>query len=98
MTKGHVTYNWPEHPYSKENRITEQRAVAYEHMGDVLNGHHISHLDGDTKNNTWTNLLVRDPGATIPQSEGIILWQGFYQWASQHSPEALEQYLATTAN
>ncbi len=98
MTKGYVTYTWPTHPDSKSGRITEQRAVAYEHMGDVLNGHHILHLDGDSANNTWTNLLVQNPSDTTPKSEGIILWQGFYQWAMQHSPEAVEQYLTLAAN
>ncbi len=98
LTQGYVTYTWPSHPDSKSTRITEQRAVAYEHMGDVLNGHHILHLDGEPTNNTWTNLLVQNPTSPSPKAEGIILWQGFYQWASQHSPEALEQYLSTAAN
>lgn len=97
-SQGYVVYTWPSHPDSKDNRITEQRAVAYEHMGDVLNGHHILHIDGDPTNNVWHNLLVRNPSETTPKSEGIILWQGFYQWASQHSPEAVERYQQATAN
>jgi hypothetical protein len=65
-------------------------------MGDVLNGHHILHLDGDSLNNAWNNLLVQNPSE--PKPEGIILWQGFYQWASQHTPEALASYLEVAAN
>ena len=96
LDRGYVTYTWPSHPDSKSGRITEQRAVAYEHMGDVLNGHHILHIDGDSANNEWTNLQVQNP-ETTPQPEGFILWHDFYQWASQHTPEALELYRQATA-
>lgn len=98
LSKEYVTYTWPSHPDSKSGRITEQRAVAYEHMGDILNGHHIVHLDGNSSNNDWANLLVKNPEATTPQPEGFILWQEFYQWAKQHTPEAVELYHQTTAS
>ncbi len=96
--KNHITYHWPSHPYSKNGKITEQRIVAYEHMGDVLNGHHISHLDGNPRNNNWANLLILDPGIATPANNGIMLWQGFFQWATQHSPETVAQYLEAAAN
>ena len=58
IDRTYVLYDWPAHPDSTGKRITEHRAVVYEHMGIELNGHHIRHLNNDPIDNTWTNLLV----------------------------------------
>lgn len=66
-------------------------------MGDLLNGHHIRHINGDATDNTWNNLKVMDPQNPLPKPEGVQLWQDFYIWAQQHSPELVQQYKEVAA-
>ena len=97
LSKGYVTYQWPTHPDAKSNRITEQRVVAYEHLGVELNGHRILHLNGDPSDNTWDNLQIQTPEGSIPRPEGVKLWADFYQWAKTHSPETLARFTEAAA-
>lgn len=94
---GYITYQWPSHPDANAKRITEQRVVAYEHMGVELNGHRILHLNGNPSDNTWDNLKIQTPEGSIPKPEGVLLWQEFYQWAKTHSPETVERFSAVAA-
>jgi hypothetical protein len=91
---GYITYQWPTHPDATGKRITEQRVVAYEHLGVELNGHRILHINGDPSDNTWDNLIIQTPEGSIPKPEGVLLWQQFYQWAKTHSPETVERFVA----
>jgi hypothetical protein len=96
--KKYLVCHWPEHPIanSKNGRVYVHRAVAYEHVGEGIQGNHVDHINNDGLDNRWENLRVLTPSAHARKTAAFDRAPaGLWEWV-QSQPDILARWEAVT--